>query len=133
MLDNTITLPVDLLNNGTPTDQVFTRFREEPERTEYHGPTHTGAVQDILTLTRKSPVRNGNFLGAYRTKAVFTQSFDVTGYDGTTLKGIVANVSVEMTVPLGLTSAQVLTLRQRVIALLDQDIPMDRFNRLGEI
>lgn len=133
MQANTLTLPVDTTNNGTTTNRNYNRYREEPEKTEYRGPDHAGIVQDTLTITRKSPTRNGNFLGAYRTKAQFAQSYDVIGLDGTTQKGINATISIEVVAPLGLTDAQLKELRQRALALLDNDTVMDALNRHGEI
>lgn len=118
MQANTITLSVDLLNNGAPTDKVFTRHSEELNKTTYNGPGHSLQSRHIMQLYRTLPKRAGNFLGAGKTSVKFTRDFSVLGADGTNL--IVPFIgNCDFSIPVGLTSAQTLELRQYLVAALD--------------
>lgn len=118
MQANTITLPVDLLNNGTTTDEVFARFEEGLNKSTYVGPNHSLQARNKLELYRTLAKRAGNFLGAAKGTMKFTQDVTVTGVDGT---DIVAPqiIEVNYSLPVGSTDAQALALRQRVLAALD--------------
>lgn len=118
MLANTITLPVDVLNNDTTVDSVFTRDLEEFNKTTYRGPTHTLTSRDILQFYRTLNKRVGNSFGVVRTSQKRTKDFLVTAPDGTSVSQA-AIIEVSSAFPPGLTAAQTLVLRQELVALLD--------------
>lgn len=132
MQPNTVTLAVDILNTDVTTNQVYTRIEELVNRSTYGGPGHSFSSTNSLQLYRTNPVRSGSFLGAAKTSVKFTESVTVPSAEGedTTYPLI---VEVSFSVPVGTTSAKVLELRQRVIALLDDDAIMDPLNNQGVI
>jgi hypothetical protein len=118
MQANTITLPVDVLNNGTTTDKVFTRFEEVLNRSTYIGPGHTQVARYLMQLYRSFAKRAGNFLGVAKTEVKITKDFTVLGVDGTNVVApAIADASFSL--PVGLTAAQMLELRQDLIAAID--------------
>lgn len=118
MQANTITLPVDVLNNGTLVDKDYTRHSEEVNKTVYNGPGHTLQSRNTMTLYRTLPKRVGNFLGSAKTSIKFTRDYAVPGADG--VNGTVpAILNVDFSLPVGITAAQSLELRQHVVAALD--------------
>lgn len=132
MQPNTITLAVDTANTGSPTDQVYTRIEELVNRSTYGGPAHSFSSKDTLQLYRTNPVRSGSFLGAAKTSVKFTEDVVVPSAEGEdTTYPLIAEVS--FSVPVGTSAATVLEMRQRVIALLDQDTVMNALNNQGVI
>lgn len=129
MLTDTITIPVDNENNGNPANQVFTRFEEAGNRSLYIGPSHSVASRNTLGFYRTLPKSNGNFRGVKKTSTKITQDFTVLGVNGENLTapGI---IEVNFSFPVGLTAAQELALRQRVVGLLDHDTTMVPLNNL---
>lgn len=118
MQANSITLPVDLLNNGTTTDEVFNRYNEELNKSTYVGPNHSLQARNKMELYRTLPKRAGNFLGAAKGSVKFTKDITVPGADGTDI--VVPQIfEVSYSLPVGSTDAQSLAFRQRVIAALD--------------
>lgn len=122
MLDNQITLSVDVENNGTLVPTVFTRFDEYQNRTIYKGPNHTLTSRDTLGYYRTPVKNNGTDFGTAKSALKFTQDIQVPGKVAETLvvKPIIAEVS--FSIPVGATPAQTLALRQRVIAACDHAI-----------
>lgn len=118
MQANTITLPVDVLNNGTVVNKDYLRHSEEVNKTTYVGPGHTLQSRNTMQLYRTLPKRTGNFLGSGKTSIKFTQDFAVPGADGVNVTAP-AIVSIDFSTPVGLTAAQTLELRQRAVAALD--------------
>lgn len=130
-LDQTITLSVDTANTGTPSDQVFSRHDDQtyPNRTDYIlKALHTLAARCMLSFYRTLPKRAANFLGVAKTAFKFTQDIDVAGADPATTVQAPLILEVKFAVPVGATAAQVVELRQRAIALLDDDAIMDDVN-----
>jgi hypothetical protein len=121
MLDNTLTLSVDTLNNDSPTDEVYTRFDELLNRSVYHSEDHTYSVRDTLNFYRTLPKRAGNSLGVRKSAIKFTQDQEVTGVDSTTTFVQPALLDIAFNLPVGTTPAAAMLLRQRAIALLDDD------------
>lgn len=121
MQDNSITLAVDTANTGSTTNQVYTRFRESTDRTTYVGAAHTLDARDTIQLYRTAPKRNGEFKGTARTAIKLTEdvSVDNVSGDGSIVAPMIMEVS--FSIPVGATAAQTLELRQRGIALLDDD------------
>lgn len=129
MLDNVITLPVDELNNATLVDEVFNRYDEYQNRTVYISENHTPAMRDLMTLYRTFPKQVGNFLGTRKTSIKFTRDFTVATADGgTTIAPAIVEFSISL--PVGVTDAEAVTLRQRSVALIDNDTIMNKFNGL---
>jgi len=133
MQTDTIVLPVDILNNGTPTNRTYTRSEELADRTTYRGPEGTLSVRDAMQFYRTLPKRAGNFLGSAKMSVKFTQDKLVDTADGAgeTPAPLIAEVS--FSIPVGVSDADILAFRQRVIALLDNDTVMTKLNSFLEI
>lgn len=129
MLNDVITLPVDTLNNGVTTDLDYIRFDEYQNRTVYISENHTPAMRDLLTFNRTFPKQIGTFFGTRKTAAKFTCDNVVATNDGGTVISP-AIVEISSSLPIGLTDAQLTEVRQRVIALIDQDLLMNKFQGL---
>lgn len=118
MLDNKITLAVDVLNNGTPVDQAFRRFDEYQNRTVYTGPSHTLDSKDTMTLYRTPPKPSGNFRGTAKTSIKFSRDSVILGRDGVNV--IAPEIGeINFSLPVGTSPADAIILRQRMIAALD--------------
>jgi hypothetical protein len=131
MQANTITLPVDLLNNGTPTNEAFNRYNEELNKSTYVGPNHSLQARNKMELYRTLPKRAGNFLGAAKGSVKFTHDITVAGADGADT--VVPQIfEVSYSLPVGSTDAEALAFRQRVIAALDHSF-MVSFMGIQEI
>jgi hypothetical protein len=130
MLANDITLAVDLLNTGVTTDEVFSCHERHLNRSVYIGEEHSPASRDNLGFYRTFPKTSGNFKGTCKSALKFTKDFEVEGVDSTTTVTAPAIMEVSFSLPVGLTEAQMLVIRQRAIALLDDDTVMDDLNRL---
>lgn len=121
MLDNTITLPVDVLNNGTTVDKLYTRDEEYLNRSLYTGPAHTLTARDTLGFYRTPVKKSGTDLGTAKSAAKVTE-------DITVLNALGANVvkpaigAVEFSFPVGITAAKALEIRQRLIAVIDHAV-----------
>jgi hypothetical protein len=126
MLDNTITLSVDPLNDTNPEDQIFGRQDEFQNRSVYTGPDHTLAERELMTFYRTAPKPSGNFKGVAKSAIKFSTDVSVEGKDSTT--NVAANEigEVSFSIPVGTTAAQAMLLRQRLIAILDDDSIMTK-------
>lgn len=124
MQDNVLTLAVDELNNASTEDHVFSRFEEFANRSVYTEAAHQLTARDTLSLYRTFPKASGNFKGTAKCSAKFSQDLTVTGVDGLAalISPLIAEIS--FSVPVGVTPAQQMIARQRVIALLDDDVIM---------
>lgn len=122
MQPNTITLAVDEDNSGSGTqNHVYTRFEEFQNRAVYISGTHAITAKDTLGFYRTFPKVNGNFRGVAKTAVKFSKDVSVLGVDGVSsiLAPIILEVSISM--PVGITAAEALIARQRMIAMLDRD------------
>lgn len=128
MQPNTVTLPVDVANNGTTFDEIYSRYEEQQNRTVYIGAFHTPDSRDMLTLLRTMPTKNGNFKGVSKSTVKFTKDTVVSGVDGSTTLTAPIIIDVSFSIPVGTIAADVIKARQRVIALLDEDSFMDPLN-----
>lgn len=119
MLDNTITLPVDTLNNGTPTNRIYTRYDEYQNRSVYKGPAHSLLKRDTLGFYRTPVKANGTDNGVAKSAIKLTQDIDVPGKlaSSTVTKPMIGDIS--LSIPVGATAAQTLEFRQRMIAVID--------------
>lgn len=133
MQANSITLAVDTANTGTTTNQVYTRFEEKTDRSTYIGATHVLDSRDMIQLYRTAPKRNGEFRGVARTSIKVTEDISVDNVSGD--GQIVAPMLLEcsFSIPVGATAAQTLELRQRLLALLDDDSVMADLVDIQEI
>lgn len=132
MQDNIITLPVDVLNNGTTTDRVYERFSvDSPNKVTYTGPDHTATARDVLQLYRTFAKRTGVYLGSNKSTVKFTEDKVVLTAEGlNTVAPLIADVS--FSIPVGVSVADQLAFRQRLIAALDHAF-MVSFNGVLEI
>lgn len=121
MLDNTITLPVDVASNNTFVNQVFSRDEEYVNRSVYTGPSHTLVARQTLGFYRTPVKKSGTSLGT--AKAAFKLTEDIT-----VLNSLGANtvspaiVDVFTSFPVGISAAKAMELRQRAIAVLDHAV-----------
>lgn len=119
MLDNSITLPVDVANNGTIVNQVITRHDPSANRTRYIFPTHSLVSRDVVDFYRTMPKRAGNFNGVAKSAIKVTTDVAVSGVDASTTLTAPLIGEVAFAIPVGASSASVVTLRQRLIAIID--------------
>jgi hypothetical protein len=132
MLPNTITLAVDLLNNGTTSDEVFQRLEELVNRSTYRGPNHSSASKNTMQFYRTLPKRSGNSLGTAKVAMKLTTDKVVLGSDGNDITApLIAEIGFSL--PVGVTAADMKALRQRIIASLDQDAVWDLVQNYQEI
>lgn len=128
MQPNTLTLSVDVANNSTIVEQDYERFEEHQNRSVYVGENHRIDNRDMITVYRSFPTRTGNFQGTAKTSAKFTDDVTVSGVDVNTSVKAPMICEVSFSIPVGTDPELVLEMRQRVIALLDQDSFMDSLN-----
>lgn len=129
MQPDEITLTVDTQNDGVdPEDQVFSRFDVYQNRSVYIGEEHTQAARDTLSFYRTFPKPTSTFKGVGKTTAKFSKDVVVKGVDG--VSDITAPIIVEISfsIPVGSADALVLEMRQRAVAVLDDDDIMDELN-----
>lgn len=118
MLDNAIIIAVNETNDGiTFVDHNYTRFDEFQNRSVYVGDLHTTALRDTLTFYRTFPKVNGNFRGTSKVAVKFTQDIAVPGVDANTSLLVPMIGEMSYSLPVGLTDAQALMLRQKFVAL----------------
>lgn len=127
MQPNTLTFVVDVLNNGTTEEKVYTRFEEFQNRAAYIGSTHSPASRDMLALYRSFPTRNGNFRGTSKSSVKFTRDISVPGVDG---NSVIVPMIIELSfsIPVGAAEADVKEYRQTALAILDDDEVMTPLN-----
>jgi hypothetical protein len=128
MLDNTITLAVDELNNASTTDHEYTRYDEYQNRSLYNGPDNTLSEREILGFYRTTPSKSGNFKGVAKSSFKFTKDISVEGVDSTSAVTAPMITTVSFSIPIGATPAEVMVERQKAIALCDDDSIMARLN-----
>lgn len=130
MQPDSITLSVDAANDGNPANQVFTRYAEYDNRSEYIGADHSIALKDELKFYRTQPKPNGNFKGTARSTCKFSKDYAVPGVDETTTVASPVIVEVSFSCPVGVSSADITEMRQRAVSLLDDDTVMVALNEL---
>lgn len=134
MQANTITLAVDVLNNATTEDSVFRRHEETTGRSTYVvDASHSLETRDMLQFYRTPPKRNGESRGSSKCAAKFTLDSEVPNASGSGNILLPQIAEVSFSLPVGTTAAQTLELRQRIIALLDDDAVMAPLNDVLEI
>lgn len=130
--NDTINLTVDAANNGTTATEAYTSYSNTGSIHTYIGADHAPDMQNTLKLYRTEPSASGNFKGYLDTKISFGQDFTVPGVDGVNSVRM-GFASLQIRVPVGVSEAQILHLRQRVVAILDTDTIMGKLNYKLEI
>jgi len=134
MQPNTITLSVDEQNDGVgPVDHVFTRFDEDRNRSVYIHTSHTMSAKDQLILYRTLPKPSGNFRGVLKSAFKFSKDYVVLGVDGVSQLTAPVIIETTLSVPVGITAAQALLMRQRDLSLMDLDTIMIALSEQGMI
>lgn len=131
MLDNSYTLAVDVANNATNVNQVFTRDEEYLNRVIYAHSTSSLTARFLLGFYRQKPIKAGNFLGVAKTTQKITMDITVPGADGVAsfTQPLIGEFS--LSIPVGATDAQILKMRQMFVTLLDRDdIMVEAQNKL---
>lgn len=128
MQPDQLTLSVDAANNGTPANQVYTRYEEFQNRSRYIGDGHTPGARNELGVYRSFPTKTGNFKGVGKTSVKLTQDCVVAGVDSTTSVTAPIILELSFSVPVGVVAAELVEMRQRLLALIDDDSFMDKLN-----
>lgn len=128
MQPSTITLAVDTANTGSTTNEVYSRYEETQNRTTYIGAGHTPDSRDTITLYRTQPTRTGNFKGVSKSSVKFTEDTEVSGVDSSTTLAAPMIMEISFSIPVGASTADVVHLRQRAHALIDDDSIMNALN-----
>lgn len=119
MLSNTITLPVDVANNGTLVDKIHTRDEVTPGKVLYYGPERTPTHADLLTILRTKAVRSGNFFGVHKNRIKFSKDFNVpTAEVGKEVQQPFI-MDLYISKPVGVSDAQITERLQTLRAFLD--------------
>jgi hypothetical protein len=121
MQDDVLTLAVDELNDSNTVDHVFNRFDEYQNRSVYQEDGHELTARDTLTLFRSFPKASGNFKGVAKPAFKFSKDYLVDGVDGVASLTSPMIAEVSFSIPVGVSAADQLIMRQRLIALLDDD------------
>lgn len=134
MLANTIDIDVDYLNDGESQDQrAYKRYEESLNKSVYIGPDHELGSRDTITFLRTFPKQNGNFRGMTKATVKLTQDKSVDGVDASTSLTAPCIVELAVSYPLGMTAADQLAMRQRMLAIIDTDSVMTPFQKDLEI
>jgi hypothetical protein len=128
MQPNTVTLSVDVANDASNTDEDYTRYDEYQNRAVYIGDDHVPELRNLLGIYRTFPTKNGNFKGTAKSSVKFTQDVLVTGVDGVSSLAAPIILDLSFSVPVGADVADLVHLRQRLLALIDDDTFMDSLN-----
>lgn len=128
MQANQITLNVDVANNGTPVEQIYNRYEETQNRSTYISTSHLPDDRDMFSLYRTFPTKSGNFKGVAKSAIKLTDDVAVAGVDSSTTLTAPTILEISFSVPVGAPVADLKEIRQRAIALLDNDSFMDSLN-----
>jgi hypothetical protein len=128
MQDNQLTLSVDAANDGNPGDETYTRYEEYQNRSAYIGADHLPDARNTLGIYRTFPTKSGNFKGTGKSAVKFTQDVEVPGVDSSVTLTAPIILDLSFSVPVGVAQADLVHLRQRLLALLDDDTFMDSLN-----
>lgn len=128
MQANQLSITVDAANNGTPAAETYDRYEEYQNRSTYIGATHTPDARDTISLYRTFPTKSGNFKGVSKSAIKLTEDVSVAGVDASTTLTAPIILELSFSVPVGTPTADVVHVRQRALALLDDDTFMDSLN-----
>lgn len=132
MQPNILVLPVDVSNDGTTTDRSYRRFEEFKDRSVYVGPNHSYVNPDTLSIYRTEPKPTASSRGISKCAVKLSSKVSVPSSDGVTTVESTLIGHMSFNLPVGLTTAQLLEFRQRVIAAIDHDF-MDSLMVSNEI
>jgi hypothetical protein len=121
MLPDTLTLSVDPLNDSNPANEGWDRIEEGQNRSIYAGPDHSLVAPQKLTLTRNVPKKSGTFLGVAKSGMKISEDISVDTSETSVEVSAPLIGAVSFSIPIGATAAEAMLLRQRLIALLDND------------
>lgn len=118
-LPNVITLSIDEADDTNFVSHVFERYDDSAlNRSLYIGPGHLPAeARNTLGFYRTPPKPNGNFKGVKKSSIKTTHDYSVLGVDGSTLTSP-AIQEFNISLPVGLTNAQVLFERMKFAAIV---------------
>lgn len=134
MQSNEIILSVDEDNTGTnPVIKTYTRYDEYNNRTVYTGDNHSVASKNTLGLYRTFPRSSGNFKGVAKTSAKITIDTTVVGNDGLAQLTVPVIGEVNFSIPVGVSAADQMVIRQTLISLLDDDTIMEKLMNKLEV
>lgn len=128
MLADQLTLSVDAANNASPANQVYTRYDEYQNRSVYIGADHAPDARNMIGFYRTFPTKSGNFKGVCKTSCKLTQDVSVAGVDSNTTLTSPIILDLSFSVPVGATTADLVEVRQRLLALIDNDSLMNSLN-----
>lgn len=128
MLDNTITLPVDVTGaNASFTNEVLSRFKELENKTTYRFGDHSLAARNQVDFYRNDISPSGNYLGNAKGALKLTEDQVVTAKDGTDVVAPTI-VSLQLSIPVGTTDVAFYHIIGRLQAmLLDLNLMHDLF------
>lgn len=127
MLPISITFPVDVANNGTTVDKVYTRDYDDFSKSLYKGPSNTLLSRQLLQFQRTPNKVVGNSFGTFRTATKVTVDKMVTARDGTSISQPMI-LEITTSIPVGVSDADKVEYRQLLIAVLDHAIYGDVLN-----
>jgi hypothetical protein len=125
MQSREIALDVDKAANGTVSTVGYTRFDEASNRSTYIGPNHTLLVSDQLTFYRSFPKRSGNFNGSGKCRVKISRDVNVPGADKSSSLSASAIMEMALSLPVGISSQEVIEMLQTMVALLSSRNVMD--------
>lgn len=128
MQANQLSISVDAANDGNAAAEVYDRRDEFQNRSVYIGADHLPEERNELALYRTYPTKSGNFKGVLKSSVKFTQDVDVPGVDSSSTLTSPIILEASFSIPVGATAADILHIRQRLVALLDDDTFMDSLN-----
>lgn len=128
MQPDQLVIAVDAANNGTPANETYTRYEEFQNRARYIGSGHTPGSRNEIGIYRGFPTKTGNFKGVGKTSVKLTLDTEVAGVDSSTTVTAPVILEASFSVPVGVTSADMIHIRQRLVGLLDNDSFMDALN-----
>lgn len=127
-LSQDITISVDAANDSNPANQVYSRFDSYQNRSVYIGADHAPDARNMLGFYRTFPTKSGNFKGVAKTSVKFTQDVEVSGVDSSTTLTSPIILDLSFSVPVGAPVADLVEVRQRLLALIDNDTFMNSLN-----
>lgn len=128
MLTDALNLSVDVANNATMVSQEFSLTDRFQNRSVFIGNGHTLLSRNMISFYRSYPTKVGNFLGTAKTSVKITEDVTVSGADGVATNTVPCIGEVNFSFPVGATAAKIKEIRQRLIAVLDDDLTMDKLN-----
>jgi len=123
-----LTFNVDVLHDTNLVAKVFeyARSLRDGMKSLFFGPDNTTSEPDTLSFEVTDPKQNGNFRGVTRPKIVRTRTAVVDGVDETTQLVQPLIGKLEFSIPVGTLPADILLLRQEIVAILNDDTVMDK-------